>query len=272
MLTIIIPCKDEAHNIRACIESVRPMADEILVADSGSTDDTLEIVDELGGCRVIEREYVNSSDFKNWAIPQATHPWVMICDADERPDATLVREITELMAGIPEYDGYEFRATMYFLGHRLRFSGQNTSVKLALFRRDLGRFAKQRVHAECNVATGQVGRLTGRVEHYSCQCLNRYTQTQNRYSTWAALDMYDRGKRVSRAGVVLRPVLRFLQFYLMRGGLLDGVPGFLSCGMVAMYNYLKYAKLWELHHSRTLDARQAESSDDHRTGDLQAAA
>ena len=80
-LTVIIPCKDEETNIRGCIHSARKVADEIIIADSGSTDRTLEIVQ---GVRVIEREYVNSGDFKNWAIPQATHPWVFILDADER--------------------------------------------------------------------------------------------------------------------------------------------------------------------------------------------
>lgn len=254
-LTVIIPCKDEVHNIGPCIESVRPIADEILVADSGSTDGTLDLVRRLGGCRIIEREYIHSANFKNWAIPQATHEWVMICDADERPDKRLVREIQRLMAGKPAHDGYEFRARMFFLGHPIRFSGQNTSVKLALFRRDLGRFSDKRVHAECDVTNGNVGRLRGRINHYSCQCLHQFTETQNRYSTLAAMDLFEAGRRVSFVGMITRPVLRFLQFYVFRGGYLDGTPGFLTCSMVAVYNLLKYAKLWELQNSLTLAAR-----------------
>ena len=83
-LTVLIPAKNERLNIRPCIESARAIADEILVADSGSTDGTLDIISRIGGCRVIERELIDFSDFKNWAIPQATHPWVLILDADER--------------------------------------------------------------------------------------------------------------------------------------------------------------------------------------------
>ena len=87
-LTVLIPCKDEQHNIRACIDSVGKLADEILVADSGSTDNTLQICGDLcrerPTIRIIEREYLNPSSFKNWAIPQATHSWVLALDADER--------------------------------------------------------------------------------------------------------------------------------------------------------------------------------------------
>ena len=127
-LTVLIPCKDEIQHIRACIDSVRPIADEILIADSGfvrgmhrddltdavmtiadeiliadsgSTDGTLETVRRMPNCRVIEREYVNSADFKNWAIPQATHEWVLVVDADERVTPALAREIKVLSSKTP---------------------------------------------------------------------------------------------------------------------------------------------------------------------------
>ena len=83
-LTVLIPCKDEIKNIRPCIESVRSIADEIIVADSGSRDGTLEVVRSLGGCKIIEREYVHSGHFKNWAIPQCAHPWALIVDRKDR--------------------------------------------------------------------------------------------------------------------------------------------------------------------------------------------
>ena len=92
-LTVLIPCKNERMNIRSCIESCYGIADEILVADSGSTDETLEIAREFDKVRIIEREYITSGDFKNWAIPQATHEWVLIIDADERVTRELANEI-----------------------------------------------------------------------------------------------------------------------------------------------------------------------------------
>ena len=94
-LTALIPCKNERHNIRACIESVQPFADEILVADSGSTDETLDIVRDTGCCRIIEREFINYANFKNWAIPQARHEWILLVDADERVTPELGGEIRQ---------------------------------------------------------------------------------------------------------------------------------------------------------------------------------
>ncbi len=267
-LTVIIPCKDEAHNIGDCIASVRPIADEIIVADSGSSDGTLEIVRQAGDCRIIEREYVNSADFKNWAIPHASHDWIMIVDADERPDPELVREINTILKEDPDVDAYGVRSTVYFLGHRIRYSGHQTVVKTRLFRKAVGRYAKRRVHSDISVGDGPVGLLQGRLDHYTCQCLNRFAQTLNRYSTWSALDMHEAGRTASILSVTLRPISRFLQFYLLRRGFLDGVPGLMICMMTAYYTFLKYSKLWEHSHSRTLTARSGEKADDNRTTDV----
>src|SRR3954447_26636427 len=103
-LTVIIPCKNERENLGACIASARQIADEVLLADSGSTDGTLDLAHALG-CRIIEREYGTSGDFKNWAIPQATHEWVLILDADERITPALAEEVRSELRE-PKNDGY----------------------------------------------------------------------------------------------------------------------------------------------------------------------
>lgn len=177
-LTVLIPCKNESQNIRDCIESARPVADEILVADSLSTDDTLEIVRGLGGCRIIEREFVDYANFKNWAIPQAAHPWVLVLDADERVTETLAAEIRETLAhDNPALDAYHMRRDNFFLGRQIRHCGWNRSTIIRLFRRDACRYGPARVHEQLDVRSDRVGTLHGKLLHYTCS--NGKAITQN---------------------------------------------------------------------------------------------
>lgn len=269
MLTVLIPCKDESHNILDCIDSVRGLADEIVLADSGSTDGTLELVRELPDVRVIEREYVNSADFKNWAIPQASHEWVLVVDADERVTPELAMGVGQAMAEQSQFDAFAVRRETYILGHRLRYSGAQSATCTRLFRRHL-RYQTRRVHADIDLASEKVGLLAGKLQHHTCQCLNRFLQTQNRYSSWAALDAYDRGKRATWWSLAVRPPVKFLQFYVFRLGFLDGAAGLIWCSIVAYYNLSKYAKLWELEHSGSPAARHRESPADNLALDINA--
>jgi glycosyltransferase involved in cell wall biosynthesis len=247
-LTVLIPCKDEVQHIRACIESARPIADELLIADSGSTDGTLEAVASLGGCRVIQREYVNSADFKNWAIPQAAHPWVLVVDADERVTPQLAAEIRELFSFPPPHDGYSLRRDDYFLGHKISYCGWSRSRLIRLFRRDVSRYHTRRVHADVIVATGNVGKLQARLAHYTATDLDHFVARQQRYSTWSALDAFDAGQRATWLKIATHSPLRFLQSYLLKGGFRDGRAGLVVCGLIAFYTFLKDAKLWALQN------------------------
>jgi (heptosyl)LPS beta-1,4-glucosyltransferase len=252
-LTVLIPCKNERRHLSECIASVRPVADEILVADSGSTDGSREIARHLG-CRVIERDYVNSANFKNWAIPQARHGWVMVVDADERVTPALAAEICELLSREPSHDAYQLRRDLYFLGHRINHCGVSDSFLVRLFRRDACRYQKRRVHADIEVPGGNVGRLASRLLHYTALDIDDFVAKQQRYSTWSALDAYDAGKRSTLAKMLLHAPLRFAQLYLLRRGFLDGRAGLVVCGIMAYYTFLKDAKLWALRHAKELPA------------------
>jgi len=249
-LTVIIPCKNERPNIRPCIESAKKAAGEILVADSGSTDGTLDIVREIGGCRVIEREYVDSGDFKNWAIPQASRPWVLILDADERITDALATEIRQVIGGDAPRDGYWVYRNNYFMGHRIRFSGWNADCCLRLFRRDLGRYPDEGDHSELVVSTGNVGRLRARSEHFGLWSYDQYFPKFHRYTTWKARRWYEEGRRPNLLRMLLGGPLRFLHAYIIRLGFLDGMAGIQICVCTGFYSFMKEARLWELHHAR----------------------
>jgi glycosyltransferase involved in cell wall biosynthesis len=244
-LTVIIPCKNERRNIRPCIEAARLVADELLIADSGSTDGTLEIIGQLGGCRLVQREYVHSGDFKNWAIPQAACEWVLIVDADERVTPALAAEIRDLLATPPACDGYWIGRNNYFLGRRIYHSGWGRDRVLRLFRRDEGRYVGDTDHAEVAVRSGRTGRLQSRLEHYTYWTYDQYFQKFHRYTTWQAGVWYRAGRRPSLSRLILSGPLRFLRAYVLQLGFLDGLPGFQLSVLQGFYSFMKQARLWE---------------------------
>jgi glycosyltransferase involved in cell wall biosynthesis len=245
-LTALIPCKDERRNIRLCIESLRGIADEILVADSGSSDGTLEIVRSLGDCRIIEREYINSANFKNWAIPQARHEWVLLVDADERVTPELADDVRRVLASPPsDKDGYWIGRLNHFLGYPIKHCGWNTDDVIRLFRRDKAVYQKRWVHAEVELPAARVGKLAHPLLHYTTWDSDQFLYKLNRYAGWGARNFRDQSRGPSTLAMFTRAPLRFLQLYLFRLGFLDGIPGFQVCMYTAFYSFLKQAKLWE---------------------------
>ena len=250
MLTVLIPCKNERNYIGACIESVRSIGDEILVADSGSTDGTIEIARTLGS-RVIEREYRTSGDFKNWAIPQAAHEWVLVIDADERVTPALAAEIRELFAKRPTCDGYRLRRVNYFLGRPIRYGDWGRDQLLRLFRRDMGRYVGHTDHADVHIPSGRIGRLHKRLIHHSFVSYSQCLAKSYRYASVQAKLWHAAGRRSSYLHLLTRGPLRFFRSYVVRLGFLDGVAG-LQCSVLNGYGaYLKQACLWELGQQTT---------------------
>jgi len=245
-LTVLIPCKDERKNIRDCIRSVRGIADEILVADSGSTDGTLEIAGEMG-CRIIRREYVNSADFKNWAIPQAAHPWIFIVDADERVPEALRAEVRAILDDPrDDLDAYRCGFQDFFMGHALNHARWDTE-SIRLLRRDVCLNPRRRVHADIDIDRDRVGRLKTRILQYSIWNYEDLIRKYNRYSSWGSQELWDRGRRATFWSLLLRPTFRFLHTYVIRGGFLDGLPGLQACVVMAFFGtFMKQAKLWQM--------------------------
>jgi glycosyltransferase involved in cell wall biosynthesis len=249
-LTVLIPCKNESRNIRRCIESARQVADEVLVADCCSEDDTLTIVAQMGACRVIQKGLPNFAAFKNWAIPQARYPWVLILDADERLTPELAREIKQFLRNPPEhFDAYTVPRLLFFLGHPLRLGGLQNDRPIRLIRRDLCRYKPCRVHESIPYDRRRVGTFRHGLLHFSYRSYNEYFAKNVRYTEWAALDAWERGRRTGFANLLLRPLLRFLQLYLLRLGILDGLAGLQWCMLSAFFNsFVKQARLWELQY------------------------
>jgi glycosyltransferase involved in cell wall biosynthesis len=258
-LTAIIPCKNEADNIEDCVASLRHIADEILVADSGSTDGTMNIARALG-CRIIEREYVHSGDFKNWAIPQAKHEWVLLVDADERVTSELAAEITQLLGHGAKRDGYWLGRHNYFMGRIVRYGVWSNDRVLRLFRRDLARYVGDTDHAEVAISSGQVGTLNAPLRHNTYTSYSQLFRKLDRYTEYQAMVWKSQGRKPHLYQMLLRAPLRFVQSYVVRLGFLDGVAGLQVAMIIAFYSFLKQVRLWEmtcndsaLHLSRDVD-------------------
>ena len=251
-LSVLIPVFNEEANLPACLESVRPLADEIFIVDSFSTDKTLEIA-KAAGARVVQHEYVNSAAQKNWAIPQCAHDWVFIIDADERMTPDLREEVRGLLArdGGPERDGYFVVRRNFFLGGEIRHGGWENNDVQRLFRRELGRYAERDVHADVEVrrADGTLansGRLKAKLDHITCapDGLNRYFQRFNRYTTQAAERYHREGRKPRWWRFFVHPAWEFFKMYILKRGILDGIPGLAVCSFCSFTRFVRYVKLY----------------------------
>ena len=248
MLTVIIPCKNESHNIQACVESARLLGGEIIVADNGSTDGTLELVSKMTDCRLIEREFKGYSSFKNWAIPQAKFPWVLILDADERVTEKLATEILAILKAPPaNIDAYWIGRRTFFFGGEARFGPWLNDGVVRLLRRDECRYDDSRVHEGLTVPKDRCQKLKHKLLHYTIASYDEYFAKYIRYTRLGASDRWDRGKRTSTSKLLLSPILRFLWLYIARGGFLDGALGVQTCMLQAFFvTFIKQGRLWEM--------------------------
>jgi glycosyltransferase involved in cell wall biosynthesis len=259
-ITVVIPCKNESEQLAGCIASALDLADEVLVADSGSSDGSLEIARAMGA-RVIEREYRTYGDFQNWAIPQAAHPWVLVLDSDERVTPALAAEIRTLLESEPQHAGYSIPRRNHFLGHPIRFGPWMHDHCLRLFRRDAVRYVGNTDHAHAKLRSGTVGTLENFLVHYTCTSYEQYLPKLQRYAATQARLWHQQGRRTNVLQMLLRGPMRFLQGYVGRLGFLDGVAGLQVCALIAYLSYLKHARLWELQHTSVRHRRQEPAID-----------
>lgn len=221
---------------------------EVVVVDSGSTDQTLAIAQQFG-CRILHRDFDGFGLQKGFAVEQAQNNWVLVVDADEIVTDELRSEIqlrlAEVEAGTLGFRGFEVPISLVFLGRLMRHGGEYKMPHLRLFDKRSGNYNNARVHEDVVLNT-PVGRLTHHMLHDSYGSLHDYFEKFNRYTTAGARDLQSRGKTGSVTQVIFRFPLTFLKEYLLKRNVLNGYPGFVWSLFSAMYPVVKYAKLREL--------------------------
>jgi glycosyltransferase involved in cell wall biosynthesis len=246
-LSVIIISKNEAANIRACIDSVA-WADEIIVVDSGSSDGTADICRELGA-KVYVHDWPGFGIQKNRALSYAAHKWVFSIDADERVTPDLQSQLIKAMEDDSE-DGFYVPRLSQFCGRFIRHSGWYPDYVLRLFRKTKGRFSDDMVH-ERVILEGTAGRLSSPLLHYSYLNKADVQRKTEQYARAGAMQMFKNGKAALPADAPLRAGWAFVRTYCLRFGFLDGMAGFNIALMNARTTYLKYNQLKALRSAKS---------------------
>lgn len=247
-LSVILITKNEASDIRACLESVA-WADEIIVVDSGSTDDTVAICQALGAQVHVFPDWPGFGPQKNRALGYATEDWVFSLDADERVSPELRREIEHTMAQEGPYQAYDVPRLSSYCGRFMRHSGWYPDYVTRLFRRGAAHFSDDVVH-ERLLVDGETGRMKGELMHYAFADPEEVLRKVDQYSTAGAQRMHAKGRQATLAGAVVRGLWSFVRTYFLRLGFLDGREGFMLAVSNAEGTYYRYVKLLMLNRKR----------------------
>jgi glycosyltransferase involved in cell wall biosynthesis len=238
-LTVVIPTLNEGWQIADALEALR-WADEVIVADGGSSDDTVKIA-RAHGATVLELKGHTIAGQRNAAIALARNEWVLALDADERVSDALRQELGPTLVA-PAHGAYRIPRENVYFDRPGRSGRQDRHVRL--FPRSR-RFVNTRVHERLE-PVADTGVLHGPIRHASYRDLTHQLQKILTYARWAALDLYARGRRASMTDVVLRPCWWFVRDYIVLRGFLDGQGGFIRAALAAYSAFLKYAYLWDM--------------------------
>ncbi len=244
-LSAVLITRNAASQLGACLESLA-FCDEILIVDSGSTDETLSIA-ERHRARVIAKQWLGFGRQKQFAVDQARNDWVLCIDADERVSPLLADSIASALAN-PASVVYRMARCNRFLGRWLRHGEGYPDWSARLFDRRAARWSDDPVHEKVLYAVTP-GTLAGDLLHESAEDLSDYLEKQNRYTSLAAQQLHEAGRSAGTLHLLASPLVRFVKFYFFRLGFLDGLPGLAHTVIGCMNSFMKYAKLIELNRS-----------------------
>jgi len=239
-LTAILIAQNEEQDLPRALASLEGVADEIVLVDSGSTDRTIEIARQFGA-RIFTNPFTSFGDQKNHAAAQAANVWLLSLDSDEALSPELRQSLREWKQREPDRAGYAVSRISQYLGVWIRHSGWYPDYVVRLYRRDRGQFSGV---PHDNVRLDEPpGRLAGHLQHFTINSISEHKAKIEAFTTMAAQDLFQRGKKHWRAQMLLAPPWTFFQSLVLRLGLLDGTRGWIIAWMAARYVFLKYYKL-----------------------------
>lgn len=248
MLSAIVITYNEEQNIGACIESLK-WCDELIVVDSNSTDNTVEIARGLNA-KVSIVENQTYGEKRNTGIDMASGEWILWIDADERITPELQKEITEVISGDKQpFEAYLINRKSFFINKFIKHCGWYPDFTLRLFRRSSGiRFNTLLVH-ESAVYNGEKGRLKNDILHYTDRDFEHYIKKLNNYTTLSARELFNKGRKAGFFDIIFRPAFTFFKMYFLKLGILDGFMGLVLCTLSSVHVCVKYSKLYLLNRN-----------------------
>jgi glycosyltransferase involved in cell wall biosynthesis len=247
-ISVVIITLNSQNTLQKVLEAVE-WVNEIVVVDSGSTDNTVKIATEFGA-KVSYKKFEGYGLQKQFATEQALHDWVLCLDDDEVVTPELKHEILNISNKEADCQGFYIPVSLFFLGKVLRFSKEYKNPQLRLFNKKAGQWNNAVLHEKVQI-DGKTKVLQNHILHYSYSSLEDYFAKFNRYTSYAAQDLATKGKNGSMLKVITRFPVTFFKIYLLHGAFLDGYPGFVWSILSAMYPVVKYAKLREMNTNYT---------------------
>ena len=248
-VTAIVPTYNEADNILEVIDNLN-FADEIIIIDSYSTDNTIELAKQRQA-KIIQRKFDDFSTQKNFAFQQAHHDWIFVLDADERISPALRFEIIERLKNPENYDGFWIPRQNYFLGNKVKFSGWQNDKVMRLFNKNKCRYNGKLVHEEI-ICQGKTGSLQNPIIHFTYKSYDDYIKKIYRYSGLKALELYKKNIKPNLFYTFVKPTYRFIYHYIIMLGFLDGKTGWTIAKINAKGMRERYRKLKELYNNDEL--------------------
>jgi glycosyltransferase involved in cell wall biosynthesis len=250
-ISAVIITFNEEINIGRCLESLRDVADEIIVVDSFSTDNTKTICADFG-VKFLEHAFEGHIQQKNWAWQQASHEYVLSLDADEALDATLTSEILRVKSR-PKHRTYKMNRLTNYCGKWIRHGSWYPDRKLRLARKDAAIWAGENPHDKLTPLDGKKAhRLKGDILHYSYYSVDQHIEQQQKFSSIAAQAMFNRGKKAPLFKLFVNPMASIIKDLFIRQGFLDGWSGFVIAYISAKSVFWKYSKLRQLYKTGKL--------------------
>jgi len=243
-ISAVIITFNEENRLEPALKSLSGVADEIVVVDRYSDDDTVKLAKRYTD-RIFQRKWTNFADQKNFANGKARFPWILSLDADERLSPELRKEILSLKDEEPACSAFSMPRLVYYLGRWIRHSGWYPDRKIRLFRKDRARWEGEYVHEEL-VVHGEVRPLKGPIHHYTYRNIADHLRRINMFSDLGAQKLYAQGKKCRWHHLAVLPFFRFLKAYLWKAGFLDGFAGYVIAVFHAYAVFARYAKLKEI--------------------------